>query len=177
MKSTGSETVGFRPPINFTFMADTEPALPAGPMTVRLKSRGDKTALCKKLGISPQTLSNWIKRGVPEGRIARLSAILGISVERYYFEAGKPLQGAGRKQGELDSPMLVSDFEALPAVLRAVIARQARELREMFDTVPEHLRPLFTSQPPADPERYREWEKSIEALLAQHSKKKPDPQA
>lgn len=174
MKSTACEATPVRPSVNFTFM--DEPTLPSGPMTRRLDKRGDKAALCKKLGISQQVLSNWITRGVPEGRIPRLSAILGMSVERYYFEAGRPLEGTGRRQGELDSPMLVSDFEALPAGLRAVIARQTRELREMLDSVPAHLKPLFSSQPPADPERYREWEESIKALLALHAKKKPDPE-
>lgn len=177
MKSTGSETIIPVRSVNFTFMAESGETLPAGPMLKRLRARGDKAALCLKLSISQATLSNWLKRGVPKGRVAEVADALSMTTERYYFEAGRPLAGTGRKQGQLDTPMLVSDFEALPGGLRAVISNKARELRELLDSVPENLKPLFSSTPPTDPDSYRQWEASIEDALAALTKRKPDDPA
>lgn len=70
-----------------------------------------------------------------------------------------------KAQKSLDTPSLVADFEALPPVIRDHIAAKTKELRDLFDAMPPHIRNLVQA-PPADPERYAEWERSIKELIA-----------
>lgn len=142
-----------------------EPPIPAAPMASRIKDRGQKSALASKISESPQTITNWIKRGtIPARKLRKICRALGIQVSTYRREAGLPVD-EGAIQGKLDTAPLVRDFEALPPALRDFVATQAHDLRQMVESIRPDLRPLI-SAPPKDRARYKEWEDGIKALVA-----------
>lgn len=73
-------------------------------------------------------------------------------------------------QGSLEATALLNDYRNLPPALQAHIADKAAELRKLWDSIPATLRPLI-SEPPRDPERYREWEAHIKAFIQQAAAK------
>lgn len=145
-------------------------------MVSRLRDDGAKTAFAKKLNISPQRLNNWITREyIPAEWLPEIAAGLGISIVAYLMEAGRIPDNYPILNGSLEVSPLLRDFEALPAGLRQHITRRAAELRELVEDIPPKLKPLLIPPPPKDPESYRQWELSIEALMDEFKRRgKPD---
>lgn len=76
-------------------------------------------------------------------------------------------------QGLIEAATLMDDFKRLPPALREHVAKQAHDLRQIIEGVPERLRPLI-SAPPRDPARYAEWEQGIRELVAGLRRDGPD---
>jgi SOS-response transcriptional repressor LexA len=67
-----------------------ETGVSARPMLDRLPERGDKAKFAKKIGVAPQDITNWSKRGVPHSKVRAVAKALGITTDQYYAEAGAP---------------------------------------------------------------------------------------
>lgn len=50
-----------------------------------IKDAGGTTVVADRLGESPQTINNWVGRGVPVARCAALEAALGGAVKRWHM--------------------------------------------------------------------------------------------
>lgn len=130
-----------------------------------LAQHGTIEVLAEKTGSNPQHLSQ-IKNGTREmGRSVarRFEARLGLPSGWMDTRDHTPAQGS------LEGAALLEDYRRLPPALQAHIAAKAAELRELWDSIPATLRPLI-SEPPRDPERYREWEAHIKAFIQQAGK-------
>jgi hypothetical protein len=141
-----------------------EEKVSAEPLFTRIRGKGGASAFAEKLNVSEQVVSNWKRRGVPWRKLPKVAAALGISVERYLEEAGYPSVRAlthTPEQHTLEASALMEDFLALPDGLREYVARKAAELRKYADALPKFIRDAL--MPPSDPERYRAWERDIEA--------------
>lgn len=141
------------------------------PLIRRLTDEGAKAEFARKLNISPQRLNNWITREyIPADWLPEIAAGLNLSIMAYLQEAGRIPQNYPILNGTLETAPLLEDFEALPVSLREHISRRTREMRMMMDSLPVALKPLLQPPPPRDPGRYREWERSIEALMHEFKK-------
>lgn len=131
-----------------------------------IKKHGSIEALAEKTGSSPGHLSqmNNGTRDMGDKVARRFEAKLDLG--HGYMDTLK----RQAPQGSLHSVKLLEDFEELPPAIQEHISQKTAELRELIDAVPETLRPLI-SAPPRDPERYREWEQMIKALIAEMRKK------
>lgn len=141
-------------------------------MRSRLGDDGAKAEFARKLNISPQRLNNWISREyIPAEWLPEIAAGLGISMRKYLHEAGRIPDNYPLLNGNIESIPLLNDFERLPSGLQEHITRKAHELRQLVDGIPQKLRPLLIPPPPKHPDRYREWEQSIEALMEEYRRK------
>lgn len=165
--STPCLTEGVGPAIRFssTMRKRTTPVhQSAMPLQKRINDgKFTKSQLAAKLDVRPQHVTNWLSRGIPSRRIQDVAALCGLNSDDYLREAGIESKHAAPKQQKLDSPALLQDFEVLPDGLRTHILRKTRELRDLYEALPVWLRDKLV--PPKDPERYREWERDIEALV------------
>lgn len=72
-------------------MKPEDQRFPSGPLFERLKAKqGAAARFARDLDISQQRLTNWRKRGVPAAELPRVAAALGMSVEDYLKDAGRP---------------------------------------------------------------------------------------
>lgn len=80
---------------------------PSGPLFQRLDAKGPgaRASFARAMNVSQPRLTNWRKRGVPAAELPRVAAGLGMTVEQYLAEGGKP--NAARQ----DLPVYVVDHE------------------------------------------------------------------
>lgn len=155
--------------LNSLFMGEVEkePTIPALPLKSWLatKGRGAKTQFAKKLNISPGRLANWLRRGIPQGKVRAVALAMSVDYDGYLALAGvietKP------KQIDIDDVSIMKDITALPPGLKAHLARKAAELRELYETFPSWIKHGMEN-PPADPGAYKQWEQDIEAMIARY---------
>lgn len=92
----------------------TPPTTPAAPLSAYLKEkgRGSKAEFAEKLDVSQAVLTNWLKRGIPRGRLVEVAQHMGISVEQYINKAegteGKTVIAPDIPQGTDDMDLLAS---------------------------------------------------------------------
>lgn len=140
----------------------TEVHRSALPLLRRIKDgRLKRQEVEKKLDIKPQHLTNWLTRGVPARRLPDVAAVCDLSTDEYRLEAGMVIRARGK---DLLAQALLTDFRALPEGLREHIARKTAALRELCQDMPKFL--MESLKPPKDPEKYKEWERDIEILMA-----------
>ncbi|TAK84330.1 MAG: hypothetical protein EPO20_14675 [Betaproteobacteria bacterium] len=151
----------------------------AEPLFKRIGKKGGAAGFATKLNVSEQVVSNWKRRGVPALEVPRVAAELGMTTEQYLAEAGYPrVQKAEQPatQYTFEASTLMEDFLALPDGLREYVSRKAAELRAYADALPAFIRDAL--KPPTDPERYRAWERDIEADMTRRrlEEKPPEPE-
>src|SRR5579859_888549 len=90
--STSRLTSPYWPLLNSLFMGDDDrkPRISALPLRAWLASqgRGAAAALAKKLGYDHGRLSNWWRRGIPDGEVYAVALEMGITYEQYLTRAG-----------------------------------------------------------------------------------------
>lgn len=64
--------------------------IPSGPLFARLAKPGQAAKFARDIGLSHQRLTNWRRRGVPAAELPSITAALGMTVEQYLTEAGRP---------------------------------------------------------------------------------------
>ena len=65
---------------------------PSAPLFSRIDKRGGAAAFAEALNVSEQVVSNWKRRGIPAFELPRVALALGMDVEDYLAEAGRPPQ-------------------------------------------------------------------------------------
>lgn len=156
-------------PLNSLFMGEVEkePSVPSLPLKDWLgrRPRGARTQLAAQLGIDLGRLSNWLRRGIPEGQVRFVAAAMGTDYYGYLAMAGiietKP------KQIDIDDVSIMKDIAALPPGLKAHLARKASELGELYKGLPDWIKKAMEN-PPVDPAAYKQWELDIEAMIARY---------
>lgn len=87
-----------------------EDAVPIGPLMDWLKARGHggRATLAKKLGVTPQVITNWISRkAVPGARLAAVARAMGVTMDDYMAGAAEPkLQDASLRTGPVKNVTL-----------------------------------------------------------------------
>lgn len=88
--STRCLTISEYKALNFLCMGEEEArTVPAGPLARHFhgKDRGTKTAAARALGISPQLLNNWLKRGIPLAQVPVVAKFLKMADRDEYMAA------------------------------------------------------------------------------------------
>lgn len=130
--------------------------------TELLKQYGTIEALADKTGSSSRHLSQVKNHGRNIGhRVARRFE-QRLELPRGWMDTRDHTPA----QGSLEVAAMIQDFRKLPTGLQAHVAAKTAELRELWEAIPATMRPLITD-PPRDPERYREWEGNIRALASE----------
>lgn len=104
-----------------------------------------QTALAEKVGVSPESISNWERgRHVPKNRLARLRSILKIDEPRHDYGPSE-IDTANIDPRNLETATLLALIDALLAELKRRIFQhppEGRQARGTIGTAPAKLRPL-----------------------------------
>lgn len=170
--STPCLTERLKSSLNSLFMGEEEREMPVSALPLKVwlagQGHGAKAALARKLRIDHGRLTNWLRRGIPHGKVYAIAAEMGLSYEQYRARAGVP--SAMPLQGSLETAALIDDFERLPAGLKAFVAFQTTELREIYESLPAYMQAGLKRRPTT--ESYKEWEQGIRELMAEYRKDK-----
>ncbi len=134
------------------------------------KGRGAKSKFARDINISPARLTNWLRRGVPEGQLYVVADKMGMSYERYRRLIGT-LPPLSSSDSIAFTEKLIDDIRHLPPGLREYVARQAADLRQIVENTTKEMSHIF--RPPVG-ESYKKWEEYIVNLLADHRAKIED---
>lgn len=121
----------------------TPPPTLAAPLKKHLgDQRGAKAALCEKLDISQAVLTNWLRRGVPRGRLPEVAEYMGISTDDYLEQAG---ERKARKEGKVREDLSQTDtdlglladltkkWNSLPRGTKLAIAAIAKDVASVVE--------------------------------------------
>lgn len=132
-----------RPPKLGVYMSneDDDVAIPVEPLKRRLEEgkRGDKAEFARRLGVDQAVLTNWFARGsVPERRLPKICAELGMTVGQYKQEAGLPVRVGYHAR---ETPLQVPDDRYVDIPVYDVVASMGLGASMPdYDTVVDHLR-------------------------------------
>ena len=120
--------------------------------------------LARKCEVTPQAVNGWRARGmIAKKHLPVISRLTGKPIA-YFLEDG---QAAKQPEGQytFEANRLLDDYHALPEGLKEHLARKAAELRAYVEALPPFLRQKL--QPPTDWEEYKQFERELEADMAQ----------
>lgn len=150
-------------------------AVSADPLFSWFDASPANRAKLRAAGYTDGRITNWRRRGIPRAQVGDVAGLMGLTFEQYMARAGVRHHVADpQQQYTLEADALMLDFLALPEGLREHVARKTAELRAYAQGLPSFLREAL--KPPADAERYRAWERDIEAAML-NLRSTPPPRA
>lgn len=108
---------------------------PGAPLRRRVSTRGERAALARKLDVRPQDITNWLARGVPQGRIPDVAHAFGLSEEEYRAE----VDGVVTPKTKAPPPGHAVDSYNVP-IFEVTASMGPGALMPDHDTVVDHMR-------------------------------------